>query len=140
MSMQGFDALAPVGFKEFLLRHNMGIAPLKKSNRMTGLYSGTDTTPTSYQVYDVKQEYDLAAVIQAMNTPEDIFQREERWILAGGDCLFSEFEQKTEFPVHTHEDNTFAKLPLWVHIPLNYKVLTIGAVVYFVYHFFASFL
>lgn len=87
-----------------------------------------------------KEELDLASIIQAMNTPEDIFQREERWILAGGDCLFSEFEQKTEFPVHTHEDNTFAKLPLWMHIPLNYKVLTIGAVVYFVYHFFASFL
>lgn len=58
-----------------------------------------------------KEELDLASIIQAMNTPEDIFQREERWILAGGDCLFSEFEQPAP-PSDTRPTET----PIWFHL------------------------
>lgn len=37
---------------------------------------------------------------------EDPFTKEERWIMSGGDTLYSEFESKTPFPTYEVEDQS----------------------------------
>jgi hypothetical protein len=49
-------------------------------------------------------ELDLASIIRIMeDDEEDMFVKEERWIMAGGDCLFSEFEQRTSVKISSNE-------------------------------------
>lgn len=65
----------------------------------------TFTTLSSIGVdaYDsLKSEYDHVMNnkihSQKVTSREDPFTREERWIMAGGDALYSEFEAPTSFP------------------------------------------
>lgn len=79
-----------------------------------------------------KEEFDLASVIQEMDEPEDMFQREERWILAGGDCLFSEFEKPVSEKPVSSSGNIASVTSQWINLFIVWSVF------FFMIRFFLS--